>query len=361
MRSNIILGLIAVALAVPTTLSYRADADVFKDYTNIPRMFPGFTEDQVNVVTMRRPKERAAEDLPGQTGTQGEVEYQQLTFVKRNNRWVVFGGKMDGAPIVEQMLDERVFEHFKSVRVDPEAIIFPAADPDILRENHLTADTAFGISCQVQLPSPVPGAQPKFDILAELLIGKEARDGSYAQGTVPGFLVRKSDNNDVVLYDVPFWERPLDVNAWIDQNVHQFPGDTTVRFSLGNPAGGPVVFERKPGSQATWLAVEKPDDVGAVRQGEVVTMITRYSRILGITLVGPSAGQDLVALGLNPALAEMSATLEDGSVHSLKIGKPVPGKREYYALSGGLDFVRTIPTWAVDHFLKDPRDLFDPK
>ena len=26
----------------------------------------------------------------------------------------------------------------------------------------------------------------------------------------------------------------------------------------------------------------------------------------------------------------------------------------------GLDFLRTIPAWAVDNFLKDPRDLFDP-
>lgn len=357
MRSDIILGLAAAALAVPTTLSYMADAAVFTSYTDIPLMFPGFTEEQVNVVTMRRPK-ASTQGLPGTTGTPGETEYDTLTFVKRNNRWVVFGGDMNGAPIVEQMLDERVFQHMKRVRVDPEAIIFPDADPDILRENHLTAATAFDISCQVQLPTNVQG-QSNVEILAELLIGKEARDGSYAQGTVPGFLVKKSDNNDIVLYDVPFWERPMEVNAWIDQNVHKFAGDTTVSFSLKN-ALGEAVFERRPGSQFTWDAVVKPANVGAVRQGEVATMITRYSQILGVTLIGPTAGQDLVARGLQPPLAEVSATLEDGSVHSIKIGMKVEGKNEYYALSGGLDFLRTIPAWAVDNFLKDPRELFDP-
>ncbi len=151
----------------------------------------------------------------------------------------------------------------------------------------------------------------------------------------------------------------MDVNAWIDQNVHKFAGDTAVSFSLKNPLGE-AVFDRRPRSQFTWDAVVKPPNTGAVRQGEVATMITRYSLILGVTLVGPTAGQDLVALGLQPPRAEVSATLEDGSVHSIKIGMQVEGKNEYYALSGGLDFVRTIPTWAVDNFLKDPRDLFDP-
>ncbi len=123
----------------------------------------------------------------------------------------------------------------------------------------------------------------------------------------------------------------------------------------------PVVFELRPGSDATWIAVEKPEGVGAVRQGEVITMVSRYRRVIGMSMIGPAASQDLAALGLDPPVMELSATMEDGSVLGIKVGKKYGDKNEYYAMSTGLDFVRTIPEWAVTNFQMDPKKvLFDP-
>jgi len=120
------------------------------------------------------------------------------------------------------------------------------------------------------------------------------------------------------------------------------------------------VFERRPGSDATWIAIEKPEGVGAVRQMEVTVMISRYKHIQSTTLIGPAKPEVLVTQGLLPPIMEVTATLDDGSVHTIRVGNKLEGRNEHYMLSSGLDFVRTIPMWVVENFQMDPRDLFDP-
>lgn len=365
MRTNLILASIAALLAVPTTLSYVADADIYTGLDQFDHMFEGLTADKVDVILLRRPKQQPSQPVPSLGGlAQGtaETQFDELYFGKQNGRWVIARGDLAGAPVAAELIDQRIFQHMTRVPIDSKAVIIEDADPEILASSLLTADTAFVISCQVQQPVTTPGAQPTYKVLAELLVGKDNRAGRLSRGVVPGFHVRKSDSNDVILYEVPFWERPMDPNSWVEKDVHNLNQGVITRFSLNNSkVETPVVFERKPGSDATWIATEKPEGMGAVRQMEVTNMISRYKRIQATSLIGPASAANLGAQGLLPPVMEIAATLDDGSVHTILIGHQLGGgKKEHYVLSSGLSFVRTIPIWVVENFQLDPRDLFDP-
>ena len=272
MRTNVFLAVAAGVLAVPTFITYLADSNRVTSWVFEQRMFDGFNSQAVNLIRIRAPKPNQAR-LPGQV-VEAEVQFDELAFRKLNDRWVLLGGELEGAPVKATLLEERLFRHIEEVRSEPEQVIFADADPDTLAESHLTPDTALIISCQQA--GTAAGNQPP-RILAEFLVGKNVSGSRFTQGSIPGFLVRRSDSNDVVLYEVPYWEKPMNPAVWVDKVVHNLNDGVVTRFSLKNSKSEtPMVFERKPGSDGTWIAVEKPAGLGAIRQGEVSAMISRF-------------------------------------------------------------------------------------
>ena len=47
MRSNLILGVLALALVYPTWATYQRDRLAFTDYSEVPRLFAGFTPETI--------------------------------------------------------------------------------------------------------------------------------------------------------------------------------------------------------------------------------------------------------------------------------------------------------------------------
>ena len=68
MRTNLILASIAAVLAVPTTLSYVADAGIYTGLDQFDHMFEGLTADKVDVILLRRPKQQPSQPVPSLGG-----------------------------------------------------------------------------------------------------------------------------------------------------------------------------------------------------------------------------------------------------------------------------------------------------
>lgn len=352
MRTNLILAATAAALAVPTTLTYLAETDVYTDVW-AEMMFDGFDRNQITTIAMRRPRPPESGQLTPSLAAASP--FQELAFQKVNGRWVFLGGPLPGAPVSEDLIEQRIFQHLVRVSGADEAVIFPNANPETLERNQLTKETAFVISCQT-------GPANNRTVVAELMIGKNVSGGREDRESVPGYYVLKSGTNDIVLYETPVWERPLEENAWVDRIVHNIPKGSIARFSLKNQkTEAPIVFQKRPGSDATWLAIEKPEGFGEVNQQELSAVLDRYTHIQHQSLVGPATPQLLAEKGLRPpSTLEVIATLDDGSEYAIQVGNKVPDKLEYYATSTGLDFVRTIPEWVVTNFQIGPEKLLGP-
>ena len=78
-RKNVLLAALACGLAIPTWVQLKAEAEVFVDLGDVPRMFEGFTTDNVGAVLLAQPQaEQAATE-----GTEKlAIAYDQLLMVR---------------------------------------------------------------------------------------------------------------------------------------------------------------------------------------------------------------------------------------------------------------------------------------
>ncbi len=357
-KSNLVLAVLAAALAVPTWLVLRAERDVFTDIDRTPRLFGGFTPQNVAGLVLSVPKPGAVPAPAGPDGQRKPIERDVLQLVRGDDGWVIGAGELQGARVTANRVEEQVLEHMAAIRVDSATVAKQDADADSLAQYRLTEDTAF----------VVRAVDRQGQVLAELMVGREAAaGGATADQAVRGVFVRKSSSRDVVLYETKGWDRSVRANDWADRQVHQIEIGKVSRFTLRNQFtdGKELVFQKKPGSDMTWQAIEPPPQYGALRQIEFEKVLQRFQFVQASEFRGPVQGRNVGELGLVPPRIEITATVpQDGGqekVYRLTLGGPVQDKpNEVYLTSSENPFLMTWWSHLAAPFEVDPKDLFDP-
>ena len=354
-RRNVVLAALAVALAVPTALQLRADAETFVDISRVPLLFDGFTTDNLGSIRLRQPKADATADAsnPGST----RVAFDELLLLKTDKGWQL-GPGMDlaGAPVAKERIEADVLQHLRTIRADKKVLVQADATPAQLAEVGLDEAQAFVVQAN--------DAENR-NVIADLLVGRDAGVGQTGSEAVRGVYVRKSDSTDVILYEFDQgWRRDVKPELWLDKLLARLQPDKIHKLSLRNAAGGGATFrfERKDG-KASWQAIDPPADVGAVRQSEIETLVQRLAYLAAQDIRAPLPS-NLVQLGLEPPVLALELEVKDGDrdrVLQLGIGNKVDGKNEYYLRCNESAF---LMTWAAGNVVPFEVDVkaqwFDP-
>jgi hypothetical protein len=360
-KPNVILLAAAVLLAVPTWLQLSSDAESFKDIARIPLLFDGFTSDNVGQILIGQPKKEQPPPDPKQPDQKRPIAYDQLHIAK-TDKGFVFGnlvaGDLIGAPVSKERVEADVFAHLRAIRIDRDVLVQPSATPEQLVQYGLDEAQAFVIKAVDTIGQ---------NVVAEVLVGKDASAGQTGTEMVRGVFVRKRDSNDVVLYEFEKgWRRDVQQDLWLDKVLARPEPEKVRRLSIRNAAtaGTTFTFERKD-NKASWTAVEPPADVGALRQSEVEALLQRlrWIAVQDYRLPLQRAG-NLQTLGLVPPQIEIVLGLRDGEQDreiKLSVGSKVEGKNEFYLHCSESAFLMTWPAGTVTPFELDVKaQLFDP-
>ncbi|HZN39313.1 MAG TPA: DUF4340 domain-containing protein [Planctomycetota bacterium] len=360
-KQNLVLGIAAILLAVPTWLQLTSEAESFKDIARIPLLFDGFTSDNVGQILLGQPKKEQPPPDPQNPDQKRPTAYDQLHIVK-TDKGFVFGnlvaGDLVGAPVSKERVEADVFVHLRAIRIDRDVLVQPNATPEQLVTFGLDEAQAFVIKAVDATGQ---------NVVAEVLVGKDASAGQTGTEMVRGVFVRKRDSNDVVLYEFDKgWRRDVQQDQWLDKVLARPEPEKVRRLSIRNAAtaGTTFTFERKD-NKASWTAVEPPADVGALRQSEVESLLQRlrWIAVQDYRLPLQRAG-NLQALGLVPPQIEIVLALRDGELDreiKLSVGGKVEGKNEFYLHSSESAFLMTWPAGTVMSFELDVKaQLFDP-
>lgn len=364
-RKNVLLAALACGLAIPTWVQLKAEAEVFVDLGDVPRMFEGFTTDNVGAVLLAQPQaEQAATE-----GTEKlAIAYDQLLMVRTEAGWQVgqperTSVRLAGAPVDASRLERDVFEHLRMIRNDPETLVQRNATPEQLAEYGLDEAHAFLVRAQDRSGR----------VVAELLVGADAGRGLSGTEAVRGVFVREANRNDVVLYE---WERPwrrdVDANLWVDKTLWQLEPERVRKLSIRNTAtdGKQFVFERG-ANRASFEAVEGAEDLGALRQSEIEGLVQRLRYIavdtydMRLTNAGDMSTYGLfprAAISIRLELAEGAGGSGERRVVTLDIGADHAGSSGLYATSSESDFIFTLKRSLVAPLELDvAHRFFDPK
>ncbi|HEX6810921.1 MAG TPA: DUF4340 domain-containing protein [Planctomycetota bacterium] len=360
-KQNIVLGAVALVLAVPTWLQWSRETEDFTDVGKIPQLFDGFTSDNVGQIILGQPKKEQPPADP-QNPDQKRIAYDQLHITRVPGKGFVFGnlvpGDLIGAPVTKERVEADIFVHLRAIRVDRDVLVQPNATPEQLAQYGLDDAQAFVIKAADETGQ---------NVVAELLVGKDAGAGQTGTEMVRGVFVRKRDSNDVVLYEFEKgWRRDVQQDLWLDKVLARPEPEKVRRLSIRNTAsaGTTFTFERKD-NKASWTAVEPPADVGAVRQAEVEALLQRlrWISVQDYRMPRQRAG-NLAILGLLPPQIEIALQLRDGEQDreiTLSVGNKLEGKNEYYLVSSESAFLMTWPAGTVTPFELDVKaQLFDP-
>lgn len=355
-KANTLLAVAAGVLAVPTWLTIQGDLENFVDTAQVPKMFDGFTVDNVATVVLGKPKDPQpdASTQPGAGPDQKpQIQYDQLQF-QRTDKGFVLGqamGEKFGAPANGQMLELQVWKHLTSMPFDRETLVQEGASDEQLVNYGLDPAHAF----------VVKAGNAQGQVIAELLVGKDTNLGAQGTDVVRGVYVRKADSRDVAFYEVPMWNRSIDAQQWLDLSVAKVPADMVRRIEVKNQTGQ-VAFTRKKG-ESSWACEAAPAGKGAVRQIEVEGLVQRLSYVQAQDYVRPLAGAPLAQLGLDTPSVVVSVVYEkDGKDATLEVaaGKPIEGKPTQYVRCSASDFVCALPVQWAAGFERDLGEFFDP-
>lgn len=352
-KANFVLAVAAAVLAVPTWLTIRSEATTFVDVAAVPRLFEGFTPDLVAALLLAEPKKEQPAPPPNADPNQKpQIQYDQIAFQRADKGFLLQNmGELSGAPANRELLEMQVWKHLGEIRADKDALVQPDATDEQLASYGLDAAQAF----------VVKAINREQQVIAELLVGKDTASGKATADAVRGVFVRRADSRDVVLYEVPFWQRSLKAETWLDRAVLKAPGDKVRRLSVRNQTGE-VVFQRAKGT-ASWTCDKPPEGKAAVRQMEVEGLVQRCAFVAAAQFVRPLASATLNAWGLDPSRVEVQVTYERDDqdvVAVLGIGAPLEGKNECYLRSSDSPFVMTIAAHLAAPFERDLGELFDP-
>ncbi|MGC6489442.1 MAG: DUF4340 domain-containing protein [Planctomycetota bacterium] len=360
-KSNVLLAIACAALAVPTYLQLSSEAETFVDVSRIPLMFDGFTADNVGSIVLGAPREQPAAPPAGEP--QAAVAYDQLALTLTDKGWAI--GKpaaavveLAGAPVRKGKIEADVFEHLRSIRSDPDALVQPGATEEQLAEFGLDEQHAFVVRCVDRTGKTV---------VADLLVGKDASEWGQGSEAVRGVFVRQRGSDDVVLYEwLKPWRRSVEPSEWLDRTLFRLEPDKVRALSIRNGVSGARTFVfRRPPNQMSWVA-EGAEDLGAVRQGELEGLVQRLRYVAAQSYERPlTRAGNMQALGLYPPQAVVKVEVADGSDTreiELQIGGRVEGRNEHYLTCTGSDFLLTWPASLVAQFELDvAQRLFDPK
>lgn len=351
-KSNVVLAVLAAALAVPTWLQLQRDQATFVDVGRVPLLFDGFTAENCGRITLRVPK---AEQPPAETeGQPPKVAYDELVLVRSGDNWTFGSGDLRFAPVLKERIEAEVLQHLRTIRFDRETLVVENATPEQLAR--------FGLDDAQAMVLEARDAQGQ-NLVADLLVGLDSSKGAKGTEAVRGVYVRKSDRTDVILYEP---ERPmlrqLQTDVWLDKTLARVAPDKVQRFSITNAAsGGKFTFARVDG-KTSWTAIAPPVEVGAVRQAEVDTLLQRLAWIAAQDFRLPKQRANLPQLGLNPPQLEIELLVRDRERPiQLAVGNRVEGKNEFYLTCTESDFLMTWSAGMVTPFELDVRtQLFDP-
>lgn len=355
-RSNAILAVAALALAVPTWLTMRAELETFVDMTQVPKLFEGFTPDNVVAVALRKPKDPqpVVPPQPGADPNQKQPpQYDQIQF-QRTDKGFVLGqamGEKFGAPVNPQMLELQVWKHLSSIPADRETLVQENATEEQLAEYGLDLAHAF----------VVMAVNAQQQVLAELLVGKDTSIGAQGAETVRGVYLRKAGSLDVAFYEVPLWNRVIDAQQWLDLAVARIPADMVRRVEVKNQTGQ-AAFTRKKG-EASWVCEAPPAGKGALRQIEVEGLVQRLGHIQAQDYVRAVGGGPLGVYGLEQPKVTVQVVYEkDGKdvTVDIALGNPIDGKATQYVRCSLSDFVCAMPAQWGSGFERGIGEFFDP-
>lgn len=365
-RRNLILLIVALGLAVPTTLKLRSEVDDFVDVGRIPPMFDGFTADNVARILLARPKDEQPPPPANADPDQPKrIAYDFLSMQRSAEGWAVApvpgqaGGELVGAPVAKARVETDVLYHLANVPDDEGTLVQPAATEEQLRQFGLDDEHAY----------VVRATSANNTVLAELLVGKDSGAGQVGTEAVRGVFVRKGGSSDVVLYEWQKpWRRDVTIDGWLERTMLRLDPSKVRKLSIRNASTGgkPFVFVR-PGTQASWQLDPPRDEVGAVRQAEVEALVQQRLSYLSVErYVRPlSRAGDMASLGLFPPQIEIVLTVvEDGAEKQIElaVGNQVPGSNEFYLTCSESDFLMTWSAGSVVAFELDvARRMFDPK
>ena len=219
--------------------------------------------------------------------------------------WRMGPGPLAGALIDSAQVQVRVLDHLLGVRADPDRIVDGTPDASVLAEHGLTLDSAVGM-----MRGPV-GSEDRRRFRFEL-------------GDVASFQIRS-----------PF-----------------------IRSSSG------MGFRKKPGSDATWEAIDPPEGVGALRQQEITNMVLKMADLQAAAIGQLVPEVARASLGLDTPEVEVALTLKGGETLRMSVGRrmTMPGGSvgRMAIVSGRLRIIELRDT-DVSKFRKDPTiKWFDP-
>ncbi|MFO1051869.1 MAG: DUF4340 domain-containing protein [Planctomycetota bacterium] len=355
-RANIILAIVAVLLAVPTTLTLWKERSSFTDIAESKLLLAGFTRANVRGVGISVPVYDGKGELA--KDEKGELQRKELYVVRTNDGWRLAdtNSNLMGPPVQDETVFERIFRHLESIRSDDKSLVLADATNEQLARYGLDDEHAVEIRC-------VDGAQPS-RLLAELMIGKDASAGRVGKDVVRGFYVRTRDSNDVVLYEQDYWLLDPDPKTWVDRNPLRFDVDQATRLEVRSPKGAFAVT-RKSADTADWERESGPEDVGAVINSEVRGLLQAIRAVdvqeyRDRVVPGPDFDKLVAERGLDNPSIRIDVTLSGGQRITLAVGRQLPGKNEYWLRVSTLDFLLTAGDWVVTRFDRDPASLFGP-
>ncbi len=354
MKTNLILLVLALLLAIPVTLTVRAERANFTEIEDIPLLFDGFSKGAVaflrvsqgwnDPVDPNNPPAEAQKPVPN-------------VLVRREpgDKWSLADGDLAGLRVRNEMVD-LVLDNVGRVRRDERSVLRAQASPEDLAQFGLDKAQGFVIAAY----------DVNQKLLAELVVGKDVSGGQWGKDVVAGRFVRAKDKQSVLIYEVESWRLGVERNEWIDKAVYRVDPTKLVGFSFHNPKGSFEVTKER-ADIVEWKRKSGPDGTAAVRQGEMTTLIQKVTYVDAMDVLAPlqpaalkAKGLELAQIGLEPPEHAVTLTLEGGETVDLKVGRKLEGKNELYALSSRLPFLFTVGDWAVAPIdSADPKSLFD--
>lgn len=374
MQTNAILAGLAVVLAIPTAVTLIAERRSFTEYDSIPRLFEGFTPENVQAIVLTKAKaasDPAAAQPPEGSPEPAPVEQDELVLIRQEGKWVI-GETQErphdqaGVPVRANKVEDDVLEHVKQMRRDDKALVKVDADDKELAAKGLTEATGTLVRCQ----------NADRVAVAEFWLGKDASGGQYGQDAVKGYFVCPKGRKDIILYEPDYWNLTLKAEDWIETRIQQFEADRVTGLAIRNPSKGDVAFTREPKKEGEpnatriWKADKTPEGRGTLRQEEINGLLSRFAYVnvqRYVGHVGRLSDPELQRMvpGPESSQIEVKATLDDGATATMWVGTKVPDKPEYYALFAGKDawtkdYLVAVGDWMVTGFEKDPAELFEP-
>jgi len=341
-RNQYLLLVVFLGLGVLSVVKAVADRKDYVSIESIPRMFPGFTADNVSKIVISKPKGEAK--VPG---SEEEIPRESLAFVRQEGKWILGSGNFAGIPARESEIKSRILEKIPEIEISTSSLIVEKADDIKLKDFELDEASAALIECY--------GADG--GMLAGLYIGRTAGGADLGEKSADGVFVRKKGDKLVVRFEDRF-DLDLDPQSWIDKSMLDLPEADIREITLRNEKGE-IQFKREEGKG--WKAVKgKPKDMGKLREFEVTALLGRARSVYAQDFIAINDPKLWPRFGLEPPKIEVLVKTKDGKVHGLRIGKMVEGKQEYHAVIAEGRLIFTMPDWDVTAFEKDPKDFFDP-